>query len=1541
MDTQIVTDTIDKLKEFSKKHGKIIIVGVILIIVIYATYLYTPNRRIKSRIDHVTNNLVYDKEKEQIDFCGIDNDISDTLRSSIRFDSNNFNIQFLNDNINLYDLGITSEYLLDIHNSNGNDGVYKINNVTSSNSISLLNDPKIKVSNTSPNCEITYFRPSSNQNVYKHKKLCEYKIASAYRPYLVGHQKADYCSIEMIQRVLYFGARYLDLEIFNKELSNDTEPVITSGYRKPSLKLSLNSLKCDQVFDLIKKVAFSEEFLNNYNDPLFIFLDLKTNGNVKTLDKLYDIIIKYFGNRLLGKEYNHTNLASVTLCKLKGKVIIMTSDGYQDSKLDKIINCSTDKPYLQRITYYELRNHNKINKPKFKVMSNNVRFTHNLNSNVTFDDDKINLINNGLVKGNVVQISGSNKIQNNSGEYYFKIKQVTEKSIVFESPVKFVDDYGSNITLIGYDSKMLNTNSSLEEYNKDFLTIVIPDDALWSSNYSYKNCHKKGCQFVSMNYQNLDKYIKSYFNLFETRSFQYKPNELIHDIELPKTKSMNSLVPKLREKNKDYNIDYSFSKYIGKYVIMNPYKNNNLRVINDNRVMRVSLNYSTASSYVQIVKALNEDTGLVSFKNNDRYLCRSDCCCYLYFSLPPDENTNISLETINKFKMNASFLPLLPMYPMKNYSSFGMIKTIDLPDGQSEDIIYHLRYRNYLSTKTKLYNKTTRQYKVKIVLDANTSTTSTTNPTMLSVSDSWNTRIAILKPEKYRNFLPLGDLAIPYKNLKLLNPEDPTSPLNPYQEFGSHLVSGAVSHPANYELLWDNKYFVESNTNPTLDNNSKLSIWKPIPNDGYTAVGVVFQLGYTKPSIKEIYCVANDYLTESTINEEPLWYHPESQLIFWQNTLNTYVAPNNIITVATGSLSDGTAVIQPPNNIDFKVYDLITKELDYSDRLYLDKKKYYEKEDKVCFNFKITDTSIVKDSGSFVYDYLMDIKNDDGKLISYTRNSNGSRMCVALPQPYWTSFYQEVDDDDDSNLKYDKNNITKIQAETCKERDYFGTNWTYYSNDDSIRLEGNKDFCLTTNKITSDKDDVDNYMYLSKCSNDLENQMFKLDNDNIKVFTNTGYDPNVCVTHTPTNKLRLEECGDTKYTALWNTSKGVNRYDSCTKLGAENYLKDYVNMRTCPDKSYYVLYIDGIVKHHEECSMAQAEKKMNSIKSKYPGGVGISKNGELLRIERSLSNNLTAAKKIMTSYAQSLKDKESECTNCMIPGRIICENNTMQSSTMNFLGTPQQEEELISKCSNLKPDSSFKCDREYRQRFTNTIVPYDFCLDNFNEVYIYFHKNGQHLLANQITPYLLDNEATPPYINLSRGSASNLPSGEFQTPVDNLLGEVYDSDNYHMFIKGVISQMSGDNSQYYQVTFDKTKVNLPSIKVLKFSNDIILNYSAPYSMFEIGSKVLCRFEITDSDDDYDDTSIGFVSRDENGTNHKNIYGTHVKYLAVVVDKLKNNRLKIMFSINSYESNKKLQSIADEKRRPFMTSNKERIVPFSECTLLRKAPICNA
>ena len=56
-----------------------------------------------------------------------------------------------------------------------------------------------------------------NINPYKYKKLTDYYISSSHRSFLVGFQKGDYCSLNMINRVIYLGARYIELEIFNKE----------------------------------------------------------------------------------------------------------------------------------------------------------------------------------------------------------------------------------------------------------------------------------------------------------------------------------------------------------------------------------------------------------------------------------------------------------------------------------------------------------------------------------------------------------------------------------------------------------------------------------------------------------------------------------------------------------------------------------------------------------------------------------------------------------------------------------------------------------------------------------------------------------------------------------------------------------------------------------------------------------------------------------------------------------------------------------------------------------------------------------------------------------------------------------------------------------------------------------------------------------------------------------------------------------------------------------------------------------------------------
>ena len=94
----------------------------------------------------------------------------------------------------------------------------------------------------------------------------------------------------MLQKSIIYGSRYIELEIFNKEIRNDTIPVVGSSSSDGSVIYGQNTLDCEDVFKLIGNIVFSERYLDNYKEPFFIFLNLKLKNKTATLDKLYDII---------------------------------------------------------------------------------------------------------------------------------------------------------------------------------------------------------------------------------------------------------------------------------------------------------------------------------------------------------------------------------------------------------------------------------------------------------------------------------------------------------------------------------------------------------------------------------------------------------------------------------------------------------------------------------------------------------------------------------------------------------------------------------------------------------------------------------------------------------------------------------------------------------------------------------------------------------------------------------------------------------------------------------------------------------------------------------------------------------------------------------------------------------------------------------------------------------------------------------------------------------------------------------------------------
>ena len=1535
---QIIIAFLVKYKDIIINNIKVVTLIIIIILTIYIAYNLSEKNRIDKKIKYIDNNLVYDSPRISLDLCGIDNNIIDKLTGEIKINFNDNSIEFINTNINLWDYNLSSEFVVEInktnkYNTNINEPLkIKYIDPNNSNKLVFTNDIKIKNPDSSDDvvtktfAEITFYNIREKINKYKYKKLHDYYICSSYNCFLVGNQFIDYCSYDMIKKVLYFGARYIELPIFDKEKIDDTIPIVYNELG--GVMVTLNYLELDEIIKIIGDLAFNRRFIENYEDPLFIYLNLKTN-NIKTLNKVSNIIKKYLYEYLLSPKFNHINIATHNLCTFKKKCVILSSSGYLNSELNNIINCSSDKSYLNRITFNEaLINKDELTGPKFEITSSLIMFKSNgnyFNDYIEVNDSNLNFLNYGIVKGDGLYISGSENPNNNSGEYMFLIESVTKNKIVFNKKVNLVDEINGKYIIIKiYDKD--SKKEYIEEYNKNNLTIVIPDSRFLSTNNNYKNIFYKGCQFVAMNFQNIDANMKNYFNYFSKKSFQFKPLVLINSVNIPKSVSLNSIVPSI---NIDFvlDINYNLIEVIrdNRKVSIIPYNNIKLRLVKSTHAI-FSLNH--ANSYFNLEKGLNKKSGFISIKSTDgNYLTYSKTGCYLTFksnkSLTSLTTSALSSENnSNETKDLMSFVSLQSPLPKKGYSCLGVVKK----NKNNKDILYYLKIRSQFSSKKKLFIKETKKYETKVILN------------YIGTEE----QIVILKPKEIEGFYPVGDIALKLTNEdieKIVSNIPSTSSnqeiepvIKDYQEkISTNLYSGAVDRPYGYELIWDNK---KGNNN---NNNSlkEISVWKPLANEGFMAAGVVIQKGFDEPSLNEVVCISVDYLEESTrklvddddndididqsstnlIDDDPvLEYGDNSNQDEILNNLTLWKNESNYINAYPFSEKQYSKYIVP-NAIDFQMYKIIDEDINFYDRLYLSSDISNKKEKESCllkFNFD----SLPEGKSNEIYDYLMDLENTNGKIISYTPSENGKKMCMALPQPYWSSFYQDVSEESSSKPDRGGPINNKVNVEACKTRDYFGTNWNIY-NDKTIRLEGNKNSCLTYNgdpqqDISVDINDDNNFVYLDECRNDLRNQMFNYENNNIKVVTNTNYEPNACVTHTPDDELRLEECGDKKFSVISKWNNKISRKDKCSKIDAEKELQEVNSIEECKDLSYYVVYISSMFPTHDEyCNLEDAKAKYELEKDKQKRGIGIIHKSKIL--EKKLRSTYDI--KVLENYIIHLGNQTGECYICKKPSSVLCVNNSIIKSDYNVFNNDEEKMEISDYCSNLKNDESFKCSRGYRQKFINNINPNNYCMTENKTIYFYF--NGQY---NNII-----NTIRPKYNDTFN-----------QGPIDNLLGEEIDLENYHLFFKGMLTP--SNNTNKYKIVFDFfdsdnsvkdkltniglniTNKNTNVIDELKFSTDIILDYRPKYDEVDIGTKVLA------------------VNNYKTNNDYDGQYGDDMRFMAVITKKLENNKVEVMFSINSYDPLSRIDT-ATEINRPSEMTNPKYIYNINDLVLLKKAPLC--
>lgn len=959
-------------------------------------------------------------------------------------------------------------------------GYYLFYNVRTRNSIKEF---ETKFSEFNDKIQRDFCKSSKFQNY----SLADFYISSSYNPFLTGYLKYDYTSINMIKKVITYGARYIELEIFNKKIREETIPVIGTGQENTQIIDSQNTLDLKEVLIAIRERVFSERYVDNYTDPFFIFLNLKTKNNINTLNKVYDLIKYVFNDRLLDSKYSYqkVNIANTPVCQLMNKIIILSSDGYKYSKLEELINLSTTNPNLNRVRYEDLPTDKDMlfdkDKPLINLESNKIKLANNI-LYILDDTDFLDLnISNEIV---VIINNALNEFNDTPKNTFLTIDKVTSKSIIFNDSIRFIpEDPSKNVINIQFFVKEFAL-SNLNELNKSALTIVYTDNEFQTFNNDYIGAFMLGCQFVCMNFQNQDSFMEKYMKKFKKNSIIPKPSNLRNDKDW-NVKNINSLeqnnlgaanlTQKLVKHNlsiiKDFgsnfttvnilpfnttfntnccvnknptNTDTNCSKHKtklnclsgteGKCMFIedvNKCNKNLIKVVakktTDTYYLALSPNFNNSNSYFDIEPGLSQNEGSISIKFKSKYLCsdKNKERCYLSLKEKPvDENL------LNSFNTRSSFYPMVPKCNKDDFVSF-----MQFIDGEE----YYIKYRSEYDYKFKLYKKKINLTSIEFVGE---------------IKGQDNKILGIYNPKAEKGYRCIGSILVEGNNH-----------LNKLYELNNlfNMYKGAISPPKSFTKI------------KTFD---KYTIWKAVPSSGFVSLGIIITKSGDSPNVDNYCCIALDFLRKTSVKEEDnIWTNSYNNtfLSFWSNMSYFYVTfnkdnkPPNEFTNPSYIIEDNST--EPKNVLEKIFIEKITNVTD-------------SEQDNTCF--RIVPEKITQQTVEINEKVKSKLSEFNKKIKLSTSDPLLKNKCLGIDNIYWTKYYTNINKGEE-----DKN----IELVDCKTNSYIGTNFSI-NTDKSVRLNSNKGYCITKQK--------DNSLKLSECLENLENQKFNLNTEGNLCVENTN-----------------------------------------------------------------------------------------------------------------------------------------------------------------------------------------------------------------------------------------------------------------------------------------------------------------------------------------------------------------------------------------------------------------------------------------------------
>jgi hypothetical protein len=178
--------------------------------------------------------------------------------------------------------------------------------------------------------------------------LCDYYMsASGYSviPYTTIN---TYIVTDALTKVIKGGARLVELDIY----AVNKKPAVGLADAKTLKMTTYNTLSFEDCCVTIGNAAFNSAVTPGYNNPFVVSLVFHTSDN-QIINQCADTMKNTLRRYMLGSEYSYQrkHLGVEPICKLMGKLIIVSGENVKGNGMDELVNMSWVSSQMRRMTY--------------------------------------------------------------------------------------------------------------------------------------------------------------------------------------------------------------------------------------------------------------------------------------------------------------------------------------------------------------------------------------------------------------------------------------------------------------------------------------------------------------------------------------------------------------------------------------------------------------------------------------------------------------------------------------------------------------------------------------------------------------------------------------------------------------------------------------------------------------------------------------------------------------------------------------------------------------------------------------------------------------------------------------------------------------------------------------------------------------------------------------------------------------------------------------------------------------------------------------